>query len=153
MIEKDMIATRDVAAPRQRVWNVLADGWTFSSWVVGTSRIRAVDADWPAPGTRIRHSVGPWPLVINDESVVETSVPLQELVLCVKMWPVGEAHVTLRLTDILGGCRVEMEEVIISGLLKWIPDRLQLAGVLPRNRECLWRLASIAEHKQPSEIQ
>ena len=29
--------TRDVAATRQRVWDVLANGWTYSGWVVGTA--------------------------------------------------------------------------------------------------------------------
>ena len=30
-----MTVTRDVAATRQRVWDVLADGWSYSGWVVG----------------------------------------------------------------------------------------------------------------------
>jgi uncharacterized protein YndB with AHSA1/START domain len=40
-----MTVTRDIAASRQRVWDVLANGWTYSGWVVGNSRIRAVDSD------------------------------------------------------------------------------------------------------------
>ena len=43
-----MTVTRDVAATRQRVWDVLADGWTYSGWVVGNSRIRAVSSNWPS---------------------------------------------------------------------------------------------------------
>ena len=39
-----MTVTRDISASRQRVWDVLADGWTYSGWVVGNSRIRAVDS-------------------------------------------------------------------------------------------------------------
>ena len=54
-----MTVTRDIAATRERVWEVLANGWTYSGWVVGNSRIRAVDSNWPAPGTRILHSIGP----------------------------------------------------------------------------------------------
>jgi hypothetical protein len=30
-----MTVTRDIAATRQRVWDVLANGWTYSGWVVG----------------------------------------------------------------------------------------------------------------------
>ena len=41
-----MAVTRDVAATRQRVWDVLSDGWTYSGWVVGNSRIRAVSSNW-----------------------------------------------------------------------------------------------------------
>ena len=44
---------------------------TYSGWVVGNSRIRAVSSDWPAPGTRILHSIGAWPALIDDETVVE----------------------------------------------------------------------------------
>jgi hypothetical protein len=76
--------TRDVAATRQRVWDVLANGWTYSGWVVGNSRIRAVSSNWPAPGARILHSIGTWPAVINDETVVESCITGEELVLRAK---------------------------------------------------------------------
>src|SRR5207248_1475605 len=39
-----------VNATPDRVFEVLADGWTYSDWVVGTAHIRDVDPDWPAPG-------------------------------------------------------------------------------------------------------
>ena len=55
-----MTVTRDVAATRQRVWDVLADGWTYSGWVVGNSRIRAVSSNWPAPGSRTSTSQCLW---------------------------------------------------------------------------------------------
>ena len=82
-----MTVTRDIAATRDRVWDVLADGWTYSGWVVGNSRIRAVDSNWPAPGTRILHSIGTWPAVINDETVVESCEFGEELVLLAKVRP------------------------------------------------------------------
>ncbi|WP_254186274.1 SRPBCC family protein [Paenarthrobacter aromaticivorans] len=40
------------------VWNVIADGWLYSGWVVGASRIRAVDDQWPQVGSKLHHSVG-----------------------------------------------------------------------------------------------
>ena len=98
-----MTVTRDVAATRQRVWDVLADGWTYSGWVVGNSRIRAVSPDWPAPGARILHSIGTWPAVIDDETVVENCITGEELVLLAKIRPAAEARITLQLTDIAGG--------------------------------------------------
>jgi hypothetical protein len=146
--------TRDIGATRQRVWDVLADGWTYSGWVVGNSRIRAVDSNWPAPGTRILHSIGTWPAVINDETVVQSCVSGEELVLLAKVRPAGVARITLRLTDLRGGgCRVEMSEVAVSRPLRWVPDRVQLLGVAPRNRECTWRLAMIAEQQVPDAIE
>jgi hypothetical protein len=145
--------TRAIAATRQRVWDVLANGWTYSGWVVGNSRIRAVDSHWPAPGTRILHSIGTWPAVINDETVVLSCVSGEELVLLAKVRPAATARITLRLTDLPGGCRVEMSEVAASRPLRWVPDRVQLLGVAPRNRECTWRLAMIAEQQVPDAIE
>lgn len=144
--------TRDIAAPRQRVWDLLSDGWTYAQWVVGNSRMRAVDDDWPAPGSRILHSVGLWPLVIDDETVVLGCTPREELVLLAKMGPFGQARITLRLSDVPTGCRVEMAEVAVRGPARFVPNRLQLMGIWPRNRECTWRLANLAERKQPEDF-
>ena len=41
------------------------------TWAVGAARIREVDEDWPAVGARIHHSVGAWPVLISDTTVVE----------------------------------------------------------------------------------
>ena len=128
-----MTVTRDIAATRQRVWDVLANGWTYSGWVVGNSRIRAVDANWPAPGTRILHSIGTWPAVIDDETVVKRSVPGEELVLLAKLRPAAKARITLRLTDLPdGGCRVAMSEVVVSRPLRWVPDGVRCWGSPPQ---------------------
>jgi len=149
-----MTVTRDIAATRQRVWDVLANGWTYSGWVVGNSRIRAVDSHWPAPGARILHSIGTWPAVIDDETVVLSCEQGEELVLLAKVRPAATARITLRLSDVQGGgCRVEMNEVATSIPLRWVPDSVQLLGVAPRNRECTWRLAMIAEQNVPDAIE
>ena len=134
------------------MWAVLTEGWTYSQWVVGNSRMRAVDDDWPAPGTRILHSIGVWPLVIDDETVVLRCVPRQELVLLAKAGPLGAAQITLRLSDVPGGCRLEMIEVAVRGPMRFVPNRLQLIGIRPRNRECTWRLAGLAEHREPAAL-
>jgi uncharacterized protein YndB with AHSA1/START domain len=147
-----MATTRDVAASCERVWDVLADGWSYTHWVVGNSRTRAVDPNWPDPGATIQHSIGIWPVVIQDETIVESSSPPHELVLCARMGPLGAARITLRLTDIPGGCRVEMIEVPVEGPVGLIPDRLALIAFHPRNRECLWRLAALAERLKPSQV-
>ena len=150
--KQDMSTTRDVDATREQVWAVMADGWTYTQWVVGNSRTRAVDANWPEPGAVIQHSVGIWPLVINDQSVVESCTPSRELVLHAGLGPLGAMRITLRLHDTADGCRIEMIELPASGLLRLVPDRLVLLGVAPRNRECLWRLAAMAERLEPHEV-
>ena len=147
-----MTVSRDVCVPRQTVWDVMANGWTYSQWVVGNSRMRAVDHDWPAAGTRIEHSVGVWPLVIDDMTVSLECMPLEELVLLAKMGPVGAARVTLQLTDVPGGCRVEMSEVPAQGPINLLPDLLAQPALDVRNRECLWRLENLAVAREPSEV-
>lgn len=138
-------AIRRTEATAARVWQVLADGWVFSSWVVGASRIRAVDARWPAPGTCIHHSVGLWPFLLDDRTRVERCTPDRELVLHARAWPFGTAEVAIRLRPDGSGCAVELVERGVSAPARWVPDRLQELAFRPRNRECLRRLALIAE--------
>ena len=147
-VESSLTVERDIAATRQQVWNVIADGWTYSQWVVGNTRMRAVDPRWPAPGAVIHHTIGIWPVVLNDETEVESSTPLEELILLAKGRPFGGARITLRLSDSGAGCRVEMAEVPVGGPLNWVPRRLALAAAYPRNRECLARLAALAERRE-----
>ena len=139
---------RTTTASREQVWAVMADGWTYSQWVVGNSRMRAVSPDWPDVGSTIDHSVGVWPLLLDDHTVVEDCQPLERLVLLAKGRPFGKARITLRLFDVeSGGCRIEMAEVPVGAPMGWVPDRLALAAAIPRNRECTWRLAAIAERR------
>ena len=121
----------------------MADGWTYSQWVVGNSRMRAVDPNWPAPGSTIRHSIGVWPLVIDDETVVEKSVPLEELVLHAKGRPFGGARVILRLSDIPDGCRVDDGGVSRQRTRALLPSRLADLAAWPRNRERCGGLARL----------
>ena len=62
--------TRSVSATPEQVWEVLADGWLYPLFVVGASRMRDVDESWPAVGARLHHSVGTWPLLIDDTTEV-----------------------------------------------------------------------------------
>ena len=115
------VVTRNTTASRQQVWDVLADGWTYSQWVVGNSRMRAVDPSWPSPGSTIHHSIGVWPALLNDETVAVACEPLQELVLLAKGRPFGAARITLRLNAVAEGCRIEMSEVPVSRPLNGCP--------------------------------
>jgi uncharacterized protein YndB with AHSA1/START domain len=146
-VDSSLTAERDIMATRQRVWDVIADGWTYSQWVVGNTRMRAVDPRWPAVSATIHHTIGVWPVVLNDETEVESATPPEEIVLLAKGRPLGGARITLRLTESGQGCHVEMAEVPVGGPLNWVPRRLALAAAYPRNRECLARLAAIAERR------
>ena len=121
----------------------MADGWTYSQWVVGNSRMRAVDPQLARTG--LHHLPFDRCLArgrLDDQTVVEKSVPLDELVLHAKGRPFGGARVILRLSDIPDGCRVEMEEYPVSGPAAILPNRLSDMAAWPRNRETLWRLGA-----------
>lgn len=137
--------SRTTTAPPDAVWSLLADGWALASWVVGAARIREVDEAWPTAGARAHHSVGAWPLMIDDTTSVVAAVPGRELVLQARGWPVGEARVTLRLVPDGGGTRVQMDEVATHGPGRLVPRSVQALAVMPRNAECLRRLVLLVE--------
>ena len=131
----------------QRVWDVLCDGWLYPLWVVGASRMREVDDDWPAVGSKLHHSVGTWPLLIDDNTEVMECDPLQLLVLRARAWPTGEAEVRLHLSPHGSGTRVVIEEDAVSGPGKLVPQPLRAPGLKWRNVEAMRRLAFIAERR------
>ena len=61
--------TRLMHATPEQVWAVLSDGWLYPVWV-GASRMREVDETWPEVGSKLHHSVGAWPLLIDDNTEV-----------------------------------------------------------------------------------
>ncbi len=74
---------------------VLLDPETYPGWLYGARHIRAVDDDWPAPGTQFHHRVGPvLPFTIADSTeVVEVDRPCR-LVMEVRFRPLGRGVVT-----------------------------------------------------------
>ena len=65
-----MAVQRRLNCSPEQVFAVLCDGWTYPVWVVGASRMRSVDEGWPTPGTKLHHSFGTWPLLIDDTTEV-----------------------------------------------------------------------------------
>ena len=134
-----------VEASPAEVFDVLADGWLFASWVVGASRIRDVETTWPAVGARIHHSFGIWPFVIDDTTSVLEWHPSRRAVFRARGWPFGEARVAITVHDRAGGCLVVMEEEAVTGPGALVPDVLLDPPLGVRNREALRRLAWMAE--------
>jgi uncharacterized protein YndB with AHSA1/START domain len=144
--------TRHIDVNRQRVWEVLGDGWTYSNWVVGTSHMRAAEPEWPGVGSRLFHAAGPWPLITRDETIVEQSEPNARLVLTARGRPFGEARVVIELHDDVDGCLVTMHETPIARPGKWLHNPAFEAILVRRNTEALDRLAALAEQRsQPAE--
>jgi len=131
-------------SPASAVWKVMADGWLYSGWVVGASRIRDVDALWPEEGALLHHSVGAWPLLINDSTKVTAVEPERRLELIARGWPIGEAKVVITLEDLGEQCRVTMAEDAVRGPGLAVPKVLRDPLITVRNKETLQRLELMA---------
>ncbi|MEJ2862039.1 SRPBCC family protein [Actinomycetospora flava] len=139
--------TIDVPVDAGAVWAVLEDGWLYPLWVVGASHMRDVDDTWPAVGSCLHHSVGPWPLQLSDSTEVLDVDPGRMLTLQARAWPIGTARVVLRLEPTPSGCRVRMAEEADRGLGWLVPTVVQAPLVEARNQEALRRLTDIALHR------
>jgi hypothetical protein len=137
--------TRAMRCPPQAVLDVLSDGWTYATWVVGTSRLRSVDPSYPAPGSQIAHSFGVWPAVIDDVTIVLGWRPDRGIELQARGWPMGEARVRIEVLPRGDGCSVRIVEDAVRGPGLLLPKPLRTALLVPRNTETLQRLANLAE--------
>lgn len=130
------------------VFAVLGDGWSYAAWVVGASRIREVEAGWPEAGRSIHHSVGTWPLLLDDRTTAEEYEPLRFLRLKVRAWPTGEGQVEFEATDQAGQCHLVMREKALNGPAALIPEAVADPILHARNDETLRRLALLAEGRR-----
>ncbi|MGW5573997.1 SRPBCC family protein [Nocardia thailandica] len=136
---------RIIEAPPEDVYAVLADGWSFVGWVVGASHIRDVDENWPEIGSRIHHSVGLWPLTVDDSTSVTYADRPRRLALHGRLWPFGAADIRFDLRPAgPGETAVSMSEEVVRGPGRYLPRRVQALLLGARNRETLDRLADIA---------
>lgn len=132
-------------APPGTVWSILANGWSYSDWVVGTAHIRAVDATWPATGSDLHYDVGPWPASRKEFTRVLQVKAGARLVLAARLWPAGQVTVEIVLTGMPdGGTRVELTETPAHGPIKWLHNPLQNIMLAKRNQASLARLTDLA---------
>ena len=141
--------SRPVRATPEQVWSVLADGWLYPLFVVGAARMRDVDEDWPAVGARLHHSVGSWPLMLDDTTEVLEVEEGKRILLLARAWPAGHAHVEITLEPSAGSAGdqtvVTIVENATAGPGALIPKVLQDPQLHVRNIETLRRLAFVVE--------
>jgi hypothetical protein len=109
--------------------------------------MREVDDRWPAVASKLHHSVGNWPLLIDDDTEVLESIPGSRLVLEARAWPTGKAKVTVRLEAVGAETDVTIEEDAVAGPVMMVPKPLRDAPLAWRNTETLRRLAYLAERR------
>jgi uncharacterized protein YndB with AHSA1/START domain len=140
MAENEMI----VAAPRERVFAILADPDRYAEWLVGTARVRDADAAWPAPGARLHYSVGAGAVTLDDSTeVLECDAP-ERLLLLARLGPLGSFRVELVLRDDGETTHVTMHESAVDGVSK-LAEPVTGAIVGVRNAMSLRRLKELAE--------
>lgn len=142
---------RHLAATPHEVWDTLADGWLYPLFVVGASRMRDVDATWPAVGSEIHHSAGVWPLLVDDTTTVFLCEPLERLGLRASGRPGGEADVAFELRARPaaqgGGTDLWLSEDVVTGPARLVPKPVRAVAIAHRNTETLRRLAYVAERR------
>jgi hypothetical protein len=136
---------RELNCTPEDVFRVLGNGWLYPSWVVGASRMREVDEFWPATGTRLHHSFGVWPFLIDDSTEIESCIAPRQLVMRARGWPIGEARVTIDVKPRGDGCVVRIQEEAVAGPGRYVPEPIMDAFLHWRNTETLHRLAYLAE--------
>jgi len=127
--------TIDVSASPEQVFDVLDDAYAYSKWVVGARRIRSVDPEWPAVGTRFHHAVGVEGAELHDWSrVCERDRP-RHLDLEVRFRPTGIARVTIDVEPTSDGARILLGESPTGGPAALLPA--WVSGPLLRGRNWL----------------
>lgn len=138
---------RHFDASIEATWAVLADGYRYSDWVVGSRKVRDVEAGWPAPGSKIHHSVGIGALAFDDDTRVIEVEPPHRLLLEARLRPFATARVQLEIERRDGGTRAVIDEQIVDGPLARLPARISEFLMWARNVESLRRLKALAERR------
>lgn len=130
----------NVHADADAVFDVLDNAYAYPRWVVGTRRIRAVDPDWPAVGSRFHHAVGSAAGELHDSSKVLLRERPDRIVLEVRFRPTGIARVDIRVTPHENGSRIVLDETPVSGPIAVVPRLIIDPLIALRNAWSLQRL-------------
>jgi uncharacterized protein YndB with AHSA1/START domain len=145
-------STVDIHATPEAVFAVLADPRTYPQWLVGAKRIRAVEGDWPRPGSTFHHTVGFGPATINDHTdVLEVEEP-RMLLLKATIGPFGSFTVKFTLVPTADGTEVTFEEAPCDGAVRslWrLPGgrALERLSIWGRNKVSAQQLKQLVEER------
>lgn len=127
-----------IAAPPDQVFGVVSDPTTYPDWLAGAQRIRHVDADFPRPGAKFAHEVGPAEdATVADDSKSLVVDPPHRLQLEVHVGPLT-GLVDFRLEPTSQGTEVTFRESTVGRLGFAMPVLRPVIGM--RNKASLERL-------------
>jgi uncharacterized protein YndB with AHSA1/START domain len=136
-----------ISATPDEVFDVLDDAHAYPRWVVGTRRIRNVDSDWPAPGSRFHHAVGNAAAELHDSSKVLDRERPEHITLEVRFRPTGVARVSIGVRSVARGSKLVLEEDPQSGPVAAVPRFLTEPLLWVRNAISLQRLRHEVERR------
>jgi uncharacterized protein YndB with AHSA1/START domain len=136
-----------MAVPSDAVWAALADGWTYSRWVVGTSAIRGVDATFPAVGSALHYRVGRGPLAHEGHTEVRDVAEGKRLELEAHGWPFGTVRIELHVAADGDGTLVTLDEHPMRGIAATLHNPLADLLLRKRNELTLRRLERVAQER------
>ena len=129
-----------IRAEPDAVFDVLEDAYAYPRWVVGARRIRAVDPEWPAVGSRFHHAIGNAAGELHDLSKVLENHRPRSLVLEVRFRPTGVARVEIRVAATEPGSLVIIDETPTEGPAALLPKFVTGPLLMIRNAISLQRL-------------
>jgi uncharacterized protein YndB with AHSA1/START domain len=140
-----------INASPESVFAVLADPYSYQRWVVGAKEVRQADEEWPAPGSKLHHSIGFGPFTLKDNTKVVSADPPRHLVLRARGRPLGAAIVEFTLIPEGSGTRLHLREWIVEPRLLAVLNPLFEPGVRLRNTKTLQRLSDVVLATNPAE--
>ncbi|MFD7923418.1 SRPBCC family protein [Streptomyces sp. NPDC059740] len=134
-----------IAAPPARVWEVLADGDTYGSWVPGTRRTEEADPAWPAVGASLRYQVrlGRWS--VQGSTVVRRCESGRRLELEAQAGRLGSARIAFELLEWGEECLVVLDEHPLRGPGARLHNPVLETFTQLRHRTLLRRLSAVVE--------
>jgi len=147
--------TTRIHATPDEVFDVLDDAYAYPRWVVGTRRVRGVDPNWPAVGSRFHHAIGTFVAELHDSSMVLDRRRPEVMELEVRFRPTGVAWVRISVEPHGPGSVVVFEERPRSGPFRRLPRFATDPVLTARNALSLFRLRREVERRAaiaPSKV-
>ena len=139
------LTTIEVAAPRERVYAVLADPYRYPEWVVGTRSVRDADERFPEPGARFSARVGTGPVSVDAVTTVLEREEPARLVLRTRARRVGAAQIELDLQERGTATLVTLRERALGDPVSRFAQTVSEPLLASRNRRSLQRLKELVE--------
>lgn len=129
----------------EEIFSHLVDCAEYPKWLLGASKIRRIEAEWPAVGSCFHHTIGHGPLRFRDRSEVIAVDPPHRLELHVRVTPLVQGRVTFTVRPCGDGALLTLQEEpaarLIGNLVRPVLDPVTHL----RNHRSLHQLAALMD--------